>query len=210
MLACLDVAFALLIESGVEGVVVPGVEVFLHGAQGVAEALEVHDFAFAEEANDVFDVGVVDQAQDVVVGQAGLLFGRQILVQVGQGIAGRLQGGRRKGIAGRGLRIDAGRVVDIVGVKAAGLDFSRGEVAGELEDDGADHLGVAKLLGADVGQHALALLIGHGVALAKIAGRSAHFAVGAAQLGDNDLGQGGVGRGDLNRVFQTFFIDPHG
>ena len=97
LLACLDVAFALLIESGVEGVVVPGVEVFLHGAQGVAEALEVHDFAFAEEANDVFDVGVVDQAQDVVVGQAGLLFGRQVLVQVGQGIASRLQGAVEKG-----------------------------------------------------------------------------------------------------------------
>ena len=31
-------------------------------------------FTLAEEADGVFDVGVVDEAEDVVVGDAGLLF----------------------------------------------------------------------------------------------------------------------------------------
>ena len=40
----------------------------------IAEALEVVDFPLAEEFDGVADVGIVDEAQDIVVGDARLLF----------------------------------------------------------------------------------------------------------------------------------------
>ena len=42
-------------------------------SQGFSEALEVDYLALAEELYGVVDVGVVGEAQDVVVGDAGLL-----------------------------------------------------------------------------------------------------------------------------------------
>ena len=45
----------------------------LYRAQGVAEALEVYDFAGTQELDRLAHIGVVDQAQQVVVGRAGFL-----------------------------------------------------------------------------------------------------------------------------------------
>lgn len=45
-------------------------------------------------------------------------------------------------------RIDAGRVVDEVGVEARFLNLRRREVARELVDDRADHLHMRQFLGA--------------------------------------------------------------
>ncbi len=42
----------------------------------LAEALEVHDLALAEELNDLVDVGIVAQAKNIVVGCAGFLLCR--------------------------------------------------------------------------------------------------------------------------------------
>ena len=46
------------------------------------------DLAGAQELNGVVHVRVVAEAQDVVIGQAGLLLGGQILCQVGDHVAG--------------------------------------------------------------------------------------------------------------------------
>ena len=61
------------VKGGIEGVKIFAVEIILCDAQRVAEALEVHQLALAQEFDGVAHVGVVDQAQDVVVGHAGLL-----------------------------------------------------------------------------------------------------------------------------------------
>ena len=63
----------LLIEGGVEGVEVFGVQFVLDDAGGLAEALVVDDLPLPEELDDVPDVGVVYQAEDVVVAHAGFL-----------------------------------------------------------------------------------------------------------------------------------------
>ena len=62
------------VKRRVIGVVVLRVYLVLHDTQGVAEALEVVDLALAEVFDGVADVGVVDEAQDIVVGDARLLF----------------------------------------------------------------------------------------------------------------------------------------
>jgi hypothetical protein len=64
----------LHIELGIEGVEVLAVELVESVPQSFAEALIVHHFPLPEEADSVLDVGIVGQAQDVVVGGAGFLF----------------------------------------------------------------------------------------------------------------------------------------
>lgn len=64
----------------------------------------------------------------------------KILKQIGNRIALGLEGGSRERIAGSRLRIDTGGVIDEVGFKAAFLDLFRGQIAGELVDDGGNHL----------------------------------------------------------------------
>ena len=61
------------VEGGVGEVDVFGVHFLLAQAQAFAEALEVNDLPLPQKADDVVHVRVVGQAEDVVIGQAGLL-----------------------------------------------------------------------------------------------------------------------------------------
>lgn len=63
----------LHVELGVVGVVVACVQIFLNIAQGVTEALEVNDLALTQELDRVANIGVVDQAQQVIVSCARFL-----------------------------------------------------------------------------------------------------------------------------------------
>lgn len=61
------------VEGGVGEVDVFGVHFLLAQAQALAETLEVDDLPLPQKADDVVHVRVVGQAEDVVIGQAGLL-----------------------------------------------------------------------------------------------------------------------------------------
>ena len=52
-----------------------------------AKALVVDNLALAEEFDNVVDVGIVTEAQDVIVGNPCLLLGGEVLVEVGKGIS---------------------------------------------------------------------------------------------------------------------------
>ena len=104
------------------------------------------------------------------------------------------------GVAGGELGKDPGGVVHEVGLKAGVLDLLLRQVSGQLVDDGPHHLQVPQLLGADVGQHALELGIGHGVALGEVAQRRAKLSVGAAVLRDNCRGEPWIRVLDLDGV----------
>lgn len=64
----------LFVECRVGEVHVFLVHFLLGQLDGFAEALEMDNLPFPEEANDVIYVRVVGQAKDVVIGEAGLLF----------------------------------------------------------------------------------------------------------------------------------------
>ncbi len=68
-----QVFIAALVEAGVERVEILGVEVILSNSQGVAESLIMHYLALTQELNGLFNVGVVNESQDVVVGRASRL-----------------------------------------------------------------------------------------------------------------------------------------
>lgn len=168
-----------LIEGGIDGVHVLLVELLGGDAQGLAEALVVDDLPLAQEADDVADVGVVAQAQDVVVGDAGLLLGGHILGEVGENVALDSNACGIPGRAGGGGGVDAGRVVHEVGLVSGLFDLLGRHVARELVDDRADHLKVSQLLSADIGQQPLELRTGHGIALAEVAQRRPQLSIRA-------------------------------
>ena len=90
-------------------------------------------------------------------------------MQVGNGVALALQISGCKGRTVGGLRKDAYGMVDKVGVKAAFFDLLDGKIAGKLVHDGADHLQMCQLFGADIVQQAGDAAVGHGKFLRKIA-----------------------------------------
>lgn len=63
----------LYVKLGIVGVVVACIQIFLNVAQGVTEALEVNDLALTQELDRVAYIGVVDQAQQVIVSCARFL-----------------------------------------------------------------------------------------------------------------------------------------
>ena len=93
--------FFLQIEGRVEGIEIFRIQVVLDHAEGFAETLEMDDFALTEEADGIGDVGIVGKAQDVVVDDARLLFGGQVLGDVGDGVALDLKRRRGEGRAPR-------------------------------------------------------------------------------------------------------------
>ena len=106
------------------------------------------DLPLPQEADGRDDIGVIDETKDVIVGSAGFLLGGHVLAQVGDGITSGLHGGRGEGHAAGGLRPDANGVIDEVGCEAGIFDLFDGEIPGELVNDGADHLQMSQLLGA--------------------------------------------------------------
>ena len=67
---------------------------------------------------------------------------RQIFHEVGNRIAGGLEGGGGERHAAGGLRPEAGGVIHIVIGEALLFNLFHGKITGELMNDGADHLNV--------------------------------------------------------------------
>ena len=133
-------------EARVKRVEILRVEPLRDVAQPFAEALVMHHLPLAQEPDDVRHVRVVGQLQDVVVRDAGFLFGRHALVQIRNRVAFYRQAHRREWRAGRAHRVDSRGVIDEIVRKSGRLDFFHRQVPGQLVDDGADHFKVAEFL----------------------------------------------------------------
>lgn len=138
----------LPIKSRIEGVEIAAVQVILHVTEGFAEPLEVNYLPFPKEADGIADILVLHHAEDVVVGDAGFLFCRQILKKIRNRIPFGLEFAGIKGDAACRLGPDSQCMVYIVLVKAAFFNLFHAQVAGELEHDGADDLQMSQFLGA--------------------------------------------------------------
>ena len=171
-----------LVEGGVADVEVLRVEVILRDAEGVAEALIMHDLALAEEFDHVVDVGVVGQTQDIVVGRARLLLGGEVLVKIGEDIALDADVLHIKRHARRGDGVRAGGVIYEIRREWCSVDLLKREIFGKLMDYRRHHLEMRELFGAYVGQNSRDLIVRAGISLVQIAHRRAHLSVGAAEL----------------------------
>ena len=113
------------IEGWVEGIEVAAVQMVLNITQGFPEPLEMDDLPLAQETDGITHIVVLDHAQDVVVGGAGLLLCRQVLEQIGNGVSFGLEFTGIKGNAARCLGPDSGGMVNIVRTEAGFLDLLR-------------------------------------------------------------------------------------
>jgi len=121
---------------------------FLHDHQALAETLEVVDLALAEEAQRVEDLGVVGHAHQVLVGRPRFLFGRQIFMKIGDGVARTRHIGGGKGHA-VGVRGEYAVVVQrVVPAKAGRVQIRQAGAAHALVDHSADHLPVREFFRA--------------------------------------------------------------
>ena len=108
---------SLLVEARVYVVDIFLVQAVLGEAQAFAKTLEVYDLARTQEFDDITHVRIVGKAQNVVIRHARLLFRRQVLRQVRDGVARDLHGARRPRVARGELRENACRVVDKIGLE---------------------------------------------------------------------------------------------
>ena len=84
--------------------------------------------------------------------------------------------------ASRRLRPECQGMIDVIFLEAGFHNLFRGEVPGELVDDGTDHFHVRQLLGSDIRQQPGYLTVRHGVALGEVALGGGQLSVGAAEL----------------------------
>ena len=103
------------------------------------KSLEMNNFSFAKEFDGVTNVGVVNKAEQIVIGHSCFLFCRQILVQIGENVALDADISGSKRCSACGLRINSRGMVDKIGVKARFFDFLGGEIARELIQDRCNH-----------------------------------------------------------------------
>ena len=106
------------------------------------------DLSLTEIFDDVADVGIVAEAENVIVGDARLLLCRQILVQVCDDVALDADIFHIKGNACGGDGINARGMIHKIGGKGSSLNVLYLEIAGELVNDRRYHFEVCKLLGA--------------------------------------------------------------
>lgn len=132
----------LFVEGRIEEIDVLLVHFVFCKLQALAEALEVNDFAFPEETDDIIYVGVIAEAEDVVIGDAGFLFGGKVFRQITDHITLDCHGCGIIGPTGGSGGVDSCRVIHEVGIKACGFDLIFAQIAGQLMDNGADHLQV--------------------------------------------------------------------
>ena len=139
------------VKGGIGEVDVLTVHPFLCKLDRLTETLKMHDLAFAEKTDHIGDVGVVREPENIVVGDAGFLFGGKVLGQICDDVARNLhsRGGPR--IAGGKLGVYAGGMVDKIGVKACLTYLLCCQVPGQLMNNGRYDLHVTQFFCADCG-----------------------------------------------------------
>lgn len=106
----------------------------------LAEALEMHHLALAQEFYNLVHVGVVGQAQDIVVSSARLLLCGKVLHKVRYGVGLGLEIRRRKRNAARVRRVYRVRMVNVIIRFAVPVEAFRALAVGKLPYYAADYL----------------------------------------------------------------------
>ena len=169
----------------------------------------MNNLTLSQEADRGGHFRIPDSPQYVVISGTRLLFGSQILSQVGNNIALGLEFAGIERDSSGSLRPQSGGMIDIIRTKTRVLNFFHGEILGQLINDSAYHFKMRKLLGTDIRKQPGHFTIRHGITLRKITHGCAQLAVGPAILRNNELCQLGVRLRNFYRKLKSFFIIPH-
>ncbi len=135
--------------------------------------------------------------------------GRHVLRDVGDRVARALDVRRGERHAVRVDREHAVAVDDVIAVQPGGAQLLAGRAGHALVDHRADHLPVRHFLRTDVVQCGADAVVRHGEALGEVAQRSAELGVRPAILRHQQLSHLQIRFGDVDRILQSFFINPH-
>ena len=128
------------VKGGVERVIVRAGRGLGDAAQRLAEALVVHDLPLAQEAQGSEHVGVVRQADQVLIGGARLLLRGHVLAQVRDRIALGLELTGVKRNPSRRLWPDPYSMIHIIIRKSLFLNLLYRQIAGKLMNNCTNHL----------------------------------------------------------------------
>ncbi len=128
-----------MIEGWVESIEVPVVQMIRDDTETFTKTLVMDNFTRPQKADCVSHVGIVGHSKNIVVGNAGFLFGGEVFMDVTDRVALYLHGCRSKWHAACVAGIDTVRVVHEISPVAALYDLLLRQVPGELMDDGAYH-----------------------------------------------------------------------
>lgn len=103
------------------------------------------DLAFSEKLYDLVHIGIVAEAENVVIGSSRLLFRRHIVYEIGYRIAHGLDISRRPRNARRARGIYGAAVIHIIRASAVFVKAARSLAVGELAYYAADYLKVREL-----------------------------------------------------------------
>lgn len=149
----------------------------LENVEAFAEALIMHDFAFAQEVQRLDDLGVGRHVHQMLVCCPRFLFSRHILDDVGDRIA---RDGKHAGREGDTVRIGREHAVivqRVVARKPGVGQFLTGAATHALQDHRTKHLPMPHFFGANIGERCLDTVIRHGEALRQVAQSGAQFCV---------------------------------
>ena len=139
------------IERGIHKVYVFLVQLLPKQLHGLTEALEMDDFPFPQELDDIIYIRIIGQPQDVVIGHAGFLLRAQIFCQICHRVPFDLHHSRivyRPGCRGG---IDTCGVIHKIGSKGRILDLGILQIPCQLMHDGSHHLQMAQFFCTDMG-----------------------------------------------------------
>ena len=111
----------------------------------------MNHLSLPQEFNDIIHIRIIRKAQDVVISFPGFLFGGKVFTQIRNRITGYLDAGCGPGISGGSGRLDTGSMIHKIRSKGRVFDLLFIQIAGQLMDQGTNHLQVPQFFGTDRG-----------------------------------------------------------
>lgn len=112
------------------------------------KALEVYDFPLPQKLDGFTDIGLLNQAKNVVVSGSCFLLCSHVFKKVGNDISFTLEFAGIERNTACCLRPDANGVVRVVGCEAAFFNFLHGKIASKLVYDCRNHFQMSQFFGA--------------------------------------------------------------
>lgn len=134
------------VEFRIDCVEVLAVKMILDNSQAFTETLVVNDFPLTKKTDGVADLRIFYQTKDVVISSPGFLFCCHIFMEIGNGISFGLKVSSGPWSAAGRLRPECQSMIDIIFVKTRFFNLLRGQISGQLMDDGTDNLHVGEFV----------------------------------------------------------------
>ena len=179
---CHAAYLARVIEAWVKGIEILCIQLFLNGAQGFTETLEMNYFSCSQETDGIcYFRNIADYTKDIIISGPCLLFCSKVFEKICDRIAFTLKFTGIKRNTPSCLWPYTNCMVNIIWSKSGIFDFFHSQVAGELVDDRGNHFQVRQFFSSNIIEYSHGSSVWHGKTLGKISHGGADFAIRATR-----------------------------